>query len=119
MAEVDEEATYVRHHQRKIAFLFSAMRHFAADLEAEGITVDYIRLDGERRAASFTEALGGALKRHRSSRVVVTEPANGAFWRRCADGRPSSACPSTSAPTTASCARATNSPTSPARGRRF
>ena len=25
MAEVDAEATYVRHHQKKIAFLFSAM----------------------------------------------------------------------------------------------
>ena len=29
MAEVDAEVTYVKHHKRKIAFLFSAMRHFA------------------------------------------------------------------------------------------
>ncbi|MEL7285831.1 MAG: cryptochrome/photolyase family protein, partial [Pseudomonadota bacterium] len=27
MTEVVEEATYVRHHKKKIAFLFSAMRH--------------------------------------------------------------------------------------------
>ena len=45
MVEVRAEATYVRHHKQKIAFLFSAMRHFAAELEAEGITVDYVRLD--------------------------------------------------------------------------
>jgi deoxyribodipyrimidine photolyase-related protein len=28
MCEVWEEATYVKHHKKKIAFLFSAMRHF-------------------------------------------------------------------------------------------
>ena len=39
MAEVVEEVTYVRHHKRKIAFLFSAMRHFAEALRNDGITV--------------------------------------------------------------------------------
>ena len=29
MAEVMEEATYVGHHKKKLAFVFSAMRHFA------------------------------------------------------------------------------------------
>ncbi|WP_368861284.1 cryptochrome/photolyase family protein, partial [Frankia sp. AgB32] len=29
LVEVRDEATYVRHHKQKIAFLFSAMRHFA------------------------------------------------------------------------------------------
>ncbi len=29
MCEVWDEATYVKHHKKKIAFLFSAMRHFA------------------------------------------------------------------------------------------
>ena len=28
--EVMEEATFVKHHPKKIAFIFSAMRHFAA-----------------------------------------------------------------------------------------
>lgn len=28
MCEVDSEATYVKHHKKKIAFLLSAMRHF-------------------------------------------------------------------------------------------
>ena len=53
MAEVIEEVTYVRHHKRKVAFLFSAMRHFADELREEGITVDYIRLDDEANSGGF------------------------------------------------------------------
>jgi deoxyribodipyrimidine photolyase-like uncharacterized protein len=41
MMEVAEETTYVRHHQRKIALVLSAMRHFAEELSAAGWTVDY------------------------------------------------------------------------------
>ena len=49
MAEVDCEATYVPHHKKKIAFIFSAMRHFAAELSAAGWKVDMVRL-GQPRA---------------------------------------------------------------------
>ena len=35
MAEVADEATYVQHHPKKIAFLFAAMRKFAARLRDE------------------------------------------------------------------------------------
>ena len=41
MAEVVEEATYVAHHPQKIALIFSAMRHFAKELKAEGWRVRY------------------------------------------------------------------------------
>lgn len=34
MAEVMAEASCVRHHRKKIAFLFSAMRHFAEELRS-------------------------------------------------------------------------------------
>jgi deoxyribodipyrimidine photolyase-related protein len=34
MAEVQEQATYAAHHKKKIAFVFSAMRHFARELKA-------------------------------------------------------------------------------------
>ncbi|MBC8128889.1 MAG: cryptochrome/photolyase family protein [Rhizobiaceae bacterium] len=78
MAEVSEEATYVRHHQRKIAFLFSAMRHFAEALGAEGIHVDYVRLDDENNSGSFSGELRRALARHQPASVVVTEPGE---WR--------------------------------------
>ncbi|WP_180082214.1 cryptochrome/photolyase family protein [Acinetobacter sp. YH12201] len=41
MAEVVEEVTYVNHHPQKIALIFSAMRHFAKELKAEGWRVRY------------------------------------------------------------------------------
>ncbi|NBB69170.1 MAG: cryptochrome/photolyase family protein, partial [Alphaproteobacteria bacterium] len=74
MVEVAEEATYVRHHKKKIAFLFAAMRHFAAELEAEGVTVDYVRLDDAANRGGFSDELARAVERHAPERVVVTAP---------------------------------------------
>ena len=73
MVEVGAEATYVRHHPKKIAFLYSAMRHFAEDLRSDGITVDYVRLDDPDNAGSFRGELVRAVERHGPERVVVTE----------------------------------------------
>nr|WP_246191241.1 cryptochrome/photolyase family protein [Aureimonas leprariae] len=78
MAEVSEEATYVRHHKRKIAFLFAAMRHFAEELRTDGIQVDYVRLDASDNGGSFTAELERAVARHRPDRIIVTEPGE---WR--------------------------------------
>ena len=74
MAEVMDEVTYVKHHKRKIAFLFSAMRHFAEALRAEGITVDYVRLDDPDNSGSFGGEVARAAARHDLHRLVVTEP---------------------------------------------
>ena len=74
MAEVGEETTYVPHHQQKIAFILSAMRHFAESLRGEGLTVDYIKLNDPANTGSFTGELMRAVKRHRASKVIVTEP---------------------------------------------
>ena len=60
MCEVCEEATYVRHHKKKIAFLFSAMRHFAEELGDAGHTLDYVRF--EACVGSFTDALSEAAR---------------------------------------------------------
>ncbi|MBV8849136.1 MAG: cryptochrome/photolyase family protein, partial [Methylobacteriaceae bacterium] len=78
MAEVMEEATYVRHHKQKIAFVFSAMRHFADALQNEGVRVDYIKLDDPQNTGSFSGELQRAVERHRPDRVVATEPGE---WR--------------------------------------
>ena len=45
MAEVDAEAEYVKHHPKKIAFIFSAMRHFATRLRTLGWKVLYSEID--------------------------------------------------------------------------
>ncbi len=78
MAEVWDEATYVRHHKKKIAFIFSCMRHFAEDLRSQGWTVDYVKLDAPGNAGSFTGEIRRAISRHQPDRIVVTEPGE---WR--------------------------------------
>lgn len=78
MCEVWDEATYVRHHKKKIAFIFSAMRHFAEELRASGWTVDYRTLDDTGPSSSFTSEVERAVKRHKAKRVVVTSPSE---WR--------------------------------------
>ncbi len=80
MAEVREEATYVRHHKQKLVLVLSAMRHFAASLRTEGTRVDYVRLDDNNNSGSFTGELGRALSRHPVDRVVVTEPGEWRVW---------------------------------------
>jgi len=72
--EVIEEATYVPHHPKKIAFLFSAMRHFAQALAAEDVHVLYIKLDDADNTGSFTGEVQRAAKKLKSSRLIVTEP---------------------------------------------
>ena len=78
MMEVHEEATYVRHHQQKIVLIFSAMRHFAAELCDDGWTVEYIALDDPDNAGSFTGEVARAVERHSPCVVRVVEPGE---WR--------------------------------------
>ena len=74
IAEVMEEAQYVPHHARKLAFIFSAMRHFAAELEADGWRVEYTRLDNPENAGNLRGELARAVERYRPKRVLVTHP---------------------------------------------
>ena len=53
LAEVAEEAGHVPHHPQKIAFLFSAMRHFAEALRERGVAVDYVTLDDPDNSGSL------------------------------------------------------------------
>ncbi len=58
MAELEDEARSVRHHMKKIAFLFSAMRPFAGQLRELGWTVEYVTLDAAENRGSFTAQQG-------------------------------------------------------------
>jgi len=78
MMEVVEEATYVAHHRRKIAYIFSAMRHHAEALRAHGWHVDYVALDDAGNAGSFTGEVVRAAERHKAERITVTEAGE---WR--------------------------------------
>ncbi|MFY9212301.1 MAG: cryptochrome/photolyase family protein [Aestuariivita sp.] len=78
MAEVGDEASYVPHHPKKIAFVFAAMRKFAQQLRAQGWNVLYAQLDDTKNAGSI---VGELLRRAQDtgiSRVRATEPGE---WR--------------------------------------
>ena len=78
MMEVWDEATYVRHHKQKIALIFSAMRHFAADLQDAGWKVDYTRLTDPDNAGSFTGEVARAVERHCPRAIHIVEAGE---WR--------------------------------------
>ena len=78
MAEVDAEATYVRHHKKKIAFVFSAMRHFAEELRGRGWRVLYRTIVDTGPSGSLGAEITHAAAMLEPDRVVVTEPGE---WR--------------------------------------
>ena len=74
MGELADEARYVKHHKKKIAFVFSAMRHFASALKKDGYKVDYQHYDDPKPASSFRNLVKEAIKTHRPERLILTEP---------------------------------------------
>ncbi len=78
MAEVRAEATYVRHHKKKIAFLFAAMRHHADALRAAGWTVDYVAFDDPANTHTLTGEVVRAAARHGATAVRTVEAGE---WR--------------------------------------
>ena len=74
MCEVWDEATYVKHHKKKIAFIFSAMRHFAQMLKKQGFTVEYIPLDDPNNTGSLCGEVKRMLSQYNANRIIVTHP---------------------------------------------
>lgn len=73
MAEVAQESTKVWVHQARMVTFLAAMRHFAADLSAEGIMVDYRRLDDPGNEGSFVAELEAAVLRWKPQKLVMVE----------------------------------------------
>lgn len=73
MAEVRDEATYVRHHKQKIALIFAAMRSFALRLEGRGVAVRYVRIDDPANTHSIVGELHRALDDQSFETVAITE----------------------------------------------
>ena len=78
MAEVAEEAAYLPHHPKKIAFLFAAMRKHAERLRAAGWRVLYSRLDDELNAGSIPGELLRRASETGATEVLATRPGD---WR--------------------------------------
>jgi (6-4)DNA photolyase len=74
MCEVWEEATYVKHHKKKIAIIFSTMRHFAEELKDQGYQVYYTKLEDPKNTGSFRGEIERAIKQHAINKIVVTYP---------------------------------------------
>lgn len=74
MCEVWDEATYVKHHKKKIAFIFSAMRHFAQELKEKGFSVRYTKLDDPDNASSFKGEVERAIQDISPERIITTFP---------------------------------------------
>ena len=74
MCEVWNEATYVKHHKKKIAFLFSAMRHFSKELKESGYKILYTKLEDEQNIGFFKSEIARALKQQKVEHIVVTHP---------------------------------------------
>jgi deoxyribodipyrimidine photolyase-related protein len=80
MGELAAEATHVPHHLQKIALIFAAMRHFAAELEQAGHRVFYHRYDPDSPVRSFTDLLRAHLEQHRIEEIVLTRPGEWRVW---------------------------------------
>ncbi len=62
-----------RYHRQKLVLVWSAMRHFAAELRAAGWSVDYVE------AGSFAEALTGWIRDQGIRELQVMEPSERPF----------------------------------------
>ena len=78
LAEVASETDYVPHHPKKIAFLFAAMRKFAAQLQGAGWRVLYTRLDDPENAGSIPGEILRRAAETGAAEVLATEPGE---WR--------------------------------------
>lgn len=74
MCEVRAEATYVKHHKKKIAFVFSAMRHFAQSLEEQEMRVRYVKYDDPENSSSLLGEVRRACAAYDITEVIVTSP---------------------------------------------
>lgn len=74
LAEVYKEATYVKHHKKKLIFQFSAMRHFAQELKSLGYRVIYIELTDPENSGTFKSEIERIAKRLSPEKIVLTKP---------------------------------------------
>jgi len=75
LAEVRSEASYVKHHKQKIAFVFSAMRHFAQTLVDAGYSVSYVKYDDKNNRGSLFEEVKHVSSKLNIAALVLAKPA--------------------------------------------
>ena len=78
MAEVADESTHVWSAKQRCVMFLSAMRHFAVELRAAGVPLDYRLLDDPDNSGSLAGELAAAIQQHQPSALVMTAPGD---WR--------------------------------------
>ena len=78
MAEAAGEAGYVPSHKARIVLFLSAMRHFRAALEKQGVVVHYRALEDPANRGTLALELEAACRGLRPRRLVIVEPGE---WR--------------------------------------
>ena len=81
MAEVNSEATYVKHHKKKIAFVFSAMRHFAKELSEKGYQVHYVDYRSENNQGSLSAQIQYFCQMHQVDEIILAHPGEYRLWQ--------------------------------------
>ena len=75
MCEVWDEFTDIKLHKKKIAFLLSAMRHFAESLKSKGYhNIIYIKLDDIKAPKKLKDLVRKQIEINNFKRIIVTEP---------------------------------------------
>ena len=78
MAEVAEESEHVWSAKQRITIFLSAMRHFAAELEARQIPLHYTRLDDADNTGTLAGELQRAVDTLQPQQLILTAPGD---WR--------------------------------------
>jgi len=84
MAEVAQESEHVWSAKQRTAVFLSAMRHYAADLRANGWPLHYVALDAPDNSGTLAGELTHAIATHRPQALVMTAPGD---WRVLQDLR--------------------------------
>ena len=74
ISEVWDQATFVKHHKKKLVLIFSSMRHFSEELQSKGFKVQYTKLDDPSKPFSLFSELKKEIQDSGIKKVIVTEP---------------------------------------------
>jgi deoxyribodipyrimidine photolyase-related protein len=80
LGEFMDDASYVKHHPKKLVLLFSAQRHFAKELERKGYRVCYKKLDDEDNKGSIFQQIHALCSDTHVDRICFTHPGEYRQW---------------------------------------
>ena len=74
MIESAPRGSHLRYHQQKLTLLYSAMRHYAADLKKRKFNTLYHHLSDSSDQADYTTVLATWVKQHRIKEIHLLDP---------------------------------------------